>query len=119
MTFEEASNDENWIKDMVDDIHSIKKNDTWELTNLSIDKRSIGVRWVYKTKCIPNGEMDRCKARLVEKGYKQKPGIYYFEVFAPVGRLDKICKIIYLWAQNDWKIYQMDVKSTFFVNDIF
>jgi len=38
---------------------------------------------------------------LVAKGYKQKPGIGYFEVFAPVARLDTIRMLISLSAQNN------------------
>ncbi|GKV40705.1 hypothetical protein SLEP1_g48314 [Rubroshorea leprosula] len=53
------------------------------------------------------------KARLVAKGYKQQHGIDYEEVFAPVARLEMIRLIISLAAQNQWKIFQMDVKSAF------
>ena len=71
------------------------------------------MKWVYKTKYNPNQEIDCFKARLVAKGYKQKLGIDYFEVFSSVARLDIIHMIISLSAQNNWKIYQMDVKSAF------
>ena len=83
---------------MNEEIHAIEKNDTWELTDLLADKKPIGVKWVYKTKYKPNGEVDRFKARLVSKGYKQKSGIDYFEAFAPVARLDTIRMIISLSA---------------------
>uniref|UniRef100_A0A151UEN4 Retrovirus-related Pol polyprotein from transposon TNT 1-94 n=1 Tax=Cajanus cajan TaxID=3821 RepID=A0A151UEN4_CAJCA len=52
MTFEEASSDERWRKAMDNEIHVIKKNEMWELTNLLVDKRSNGVKWVYKTKYV-------------------------------------------------------------------
>lgn len=66
----------------------------------------------YTRQCTkPNGDVDRFKARLVAKGYKQKPGIYYFEVFAPVTRVDTVRMVISLAAHNAWKIFQMDVKS--------
>jgi len=47
----------------------------------------------------------------VGKGYKQREGIDYGEVFAPVARL-----MISLAAQHRWKIYQLDVKLAF-LND--
>ena len=47
------------------------------------------------------------------KGYKQRYGLDYDEVFAPVARVDSIRLLITIAAQNEWKIYQMDVKSAF------
>ena len=68
---------------------------------------------MYKTKFKPNWEVDKYKVKLVVKEYKQKPGIDYFEVFAPVARFDIARMIISLAAQNNWKNFQMDVKSAF------
>ncbi|GKV24533.1 hypothetical protein SLEP1_g34135 [Rubroshorea leprosula] len=47
------------------------------------------------------------------KGYKQQHGVDYEEVFAPVARLEMVRLILSLAAENKWKIFQMDVKSTF------
>ncbi|PRQ23286.1 putative RNA-directed DNA polymerase [Rosa chinensis] len=113
LTFDEACHQQHWVKAMDDEIHAIEKNDTWELTSLPEGKAAIGVKWVYKTKYKPNGDVDRFKARLVAKVYKQKPGIDYLEVFASVARLDTVRMVISLAAHNCWKIFQMDVKSAF------
>lgn len=50
-------------------------------------KRPIDVKWVYKTKVKPNGDVSKYKARLVARGFLQKHGLDYNEVFAPVVRL--------------------------------
>ncbi|GJT12880.1 retrovirus-related pol polyprotein from transposon TNT 1-94 [Tanacetum coccineum] len=92
---------------------SIEKNDTWELTTLSKGQKAIGVKWVYKAKKNAKGEVEKYKARLVVKGYKQKHGIDYKEVFSPIARLETIRMIIAIVAQHKWKIHQMDVKSAF------
>ncbi|KAG9450495.1 hypothetical protein H6P81_010460 [Aristolochia fimbriata] len=113
VTFEEAAQDKKWRKAMDEEIEAIKKNDTWELTTLPAGHKAIGVKWVYKTKTNQEGKVEKHKARLVAKGYKQKFGVDYEEVFAPVARIDTIRLLIALAAQNRWKIYQMDVKSAF------
>jgi hypothetical protein len=98
---------------MEEEIHAIQKNDTWDLTTLPSNQKAIGVKWVYKINCTAEGEVSRYKARLVAKGYKQKYGIDYEEVFAPVARLDIVRLLIALAAHHNRKIYQLDVKSAF------
>ncbi|KAL4284533.1 hypothetical protein GQ457_16G014010 [Hibiscus cannabinus] len=98
---------------MDEEIASIDRNDTWELTSLPEGHKSIGVKWVYKTKTNKEGQLEKYKARLVAKGYKQRQGIDYDKVFAPVARIETIRLLTAVAAQNKWKIYQMDVKSAF------
>ena len=48
--------------------------------------KTIGVKWVFKTKLNEKGNVDKYNARLVEKGYSQKQWIDYKEVFSLVDR---------------------------------
>ena len=91
----------------------MKQNDTWELKNLPKKSQNVGIKWVYKTNMKENGEVNKFKARLLAKGYKQEYGVDYVEVFAPIARLDTIRLMIALDAQNAWKIYNLDVKYAF------
>ena len=47
------------------------------------------------------------------KCYSQLQGIDYDEIFVPISCLETIRLIISLTAQNQWRIFQMDVKSAF------
>ncbi|CAL8089956.1 unnamed protein product [Prunus armeniaca] len=96
LSFKEACEHEHWIKAMDEEIHAIEKNDTWELSSLPEGKTPTKVKWVYKTKYKPNGDVDHFKARLVAKAYKQKLRVDYFEVFAHVARLDTVRMIMLL-----------------------
>ena len=49
------------------------------------------------------------------KGYKQKPGIDYFEVFAPISRMETIRMILFVAAQNKWNIHHLDAKLAFLI----
>lgn len=111
--FEEAVKSKKWKLAMDEEINSIEKNQTWELVELPIGAKKIGVKWVYKTKLNEHGEVDKYKARLVVKGYSQQYGIDYTEVYAPVTRMDTVRMIIASAAHRGWKIYQLDVKSAF------
>jgi len=99
--FEEVVLDERWKKAMDEEIGSIEKNETWELTDLPTGVRPIGVKWVYKKKTNANGEVERHKAQLMVKGYKQQKGIDYDEVFAPVTRMETIRLLFSLAAQHE------------------
>ncbi|KAL0395140.1 UNVERIFIED_CONTAM: Copia protein [Sesamum latifolium] len=85
---------------MEEEIHSIEKNDTWEIATLPSGHEVIGAKWVYKTKRNVKGEVKRYKAKLVAKGYKQKHDMDYEEVFAPVASFETIRLLISLVVQN-------------------
>eukprot|EP00253_Pinus_taeda_P028322 PITA_28322 len=98
---------------MDEEMNAIERNKTWDLVELPKGKEVIGVKWVYKTKSNAEGKIERHKARLVVKGYKQQYGRDYEETFAPVARMETVRALLSIAAQNKWKVYQMDVKSAF------
>src|ERR1044072_9843757 len=83
--FNEAMSNSNWCESMKEELRAIEKNKTWELVERS-NKKPIDVKWIYKVKRRPNGEIAKYKARLVARGFLQKPGIDFNEVYAPVAR---------------------------------
>ena len=73
----------------------------------------IGTKWVFRNKLDENGEITRNKARLVCKGYAQEEGLDYGETFALVARMEGVRTLLAYAAYKGFKVYQMDVKSTF------
>lgn len=116
--FEEAVKESKWRKAVDAEITAIERNETWELCDLPKGQKTIGVKWIYKTKLKENGEVDKHNARLVAKGYKQEFGVDYKEVFAPVAGDDTIRLVIAMAVQNSWPIFQLDVKSAFLHGDL-
>ena len=57
--------------------------------------------------------MTRNKARLFCKGYVQEEGIDYVETFSLVGRMEGVRILLAYATYKGFKVYQMDVKSTF------
>ncbi|KAL4354076.1 hypothetical protein GQ457_06G014380 [Hibiscus cannabinus] len=96
--FEEAFSSEGWKKAMQNEMSMIQKNQTWVLVDRPIEKRVIGVKWVFRMKLNVDGSVNRLKARLVVEGYAQQFGVDYSETFAPV--------------TSDWVGSIDDMKST-------
>jgi len=103
---------------MDEELEQIEKNNTWELVSRLKDKNVIGTKWILKNKLNENGEVIRNKARLVCKGYAQQEGIDFEEIFAPVARLEVIRMFLALSSFQKFKVFQMDVKSTFLNGDL-
>jgi hypothetical protein len=58
LTFQETVEEDCWRSAMEKEIHAIKKNDTWKLSALPPQKKTIGVKWVYKIKRTADGGVD-------------------------------------------------------------
>ena len=58
------------------------------------------------------------KAMLVAKGFRQKEGIYYFDIYAPMARITSIRIIFALASIFYLYVYQMDVKTIFINEDL-
>ena len=87
---------------------SLTKNQTWDLVELPAGKIPIGCKWVQKKKFKADGSIERLNARLVTKGFAQKEGVDYKEIFPSVAKYF----VLSLTAQFCWNVYPMDVKST-------
>lgn len=61
------------------------------------------MKWGYKVKRNPKGEVTRHNAKLVTNGFLQKEGIDYDEVFAPVTKIETI-KLVGISTMYNWYI---------------
>ena len=76
---------------------SLVNNKTWDLVQLLVGKRGLQNKWVYKLK-EEDGGKKWYKARLVVKGFAQKKGIYFDEIFSFIVKMTPIRTILSLVA---------------------
>ena len=98
---------------MMDEYHSIMKNDVWEIVPRPEGKSVVTSRWLYKLKHAADGSVEKYKARFVARGFSQVEGIDYDETFASVAQYTSIRSLISIAAEMGWKIHQIDVKTAF------
>nr|XP_016474991.1 PREDICTED: uncharacterized protein LOC107796709 [Nicotiana tabacum] len=72
-------------------------------------KKTLG----YRNKLNEDGKVVRNKAKLVAQGYSQQEGVDYDETFAPVTRLESIRILLAYASFKRFRLFHMDVKSTF------
>ena len=71
-SFEEAmrsAHSSKWLEAMEDEMRSMSSNKVWDLGEIPKRAKTVGCKWVYKTKCDSKGNVERYKARLVAKGF--------------------------------------------------
>ncbi|KAH9682249.1 hypothetical protein KPL71_027276 [Citrus sinensis] len=115
-TFHEALNSSDvalWMTAMQEEIEALHKNKTWELVPLPHGRKAIGNKWVYKIKRDGNDQVEWYRARLEVKGYAQKEGIDFNEIFSPVVRLTTVRIVLAMCATFDLHLEQLDVKTAF------
>ena len=98
---QEAVADSRWTKSMAEEMTTLDKNATWELMPLSKGKKTVGCRWVFIVKHKADETIERCKARLVSKGYIESYGVDYQETFALVAKLNTVRVLLSLVANQD------------------
>ena len=109
----EALKHPSWVQAMQEELQQFDKNKVMTLIKCPQDVIVIGMKWVFRNKTDENDTVIKNKARLVAKGYSQQEGIDYDETFAPVARMEAIRIFLSYATYMNFKVYQMDVKSTF------
>ena len=114
----EDENKMKWVDAMQDEMKSLHENHSFELVKLPKGKRALKNRWVCIVKQEEHTSQPRYKARLVVKGFSQKKGIDFDEIFSPVVKMSSIRVILGLAASLDLEVQQMDVKTAFLHGDL-
>lgn len=72
------------------------------------DVHIIDSMWVYANKYNADGDIIKCKACLVVKGYTQIPGLDYDQTYASVVHLESFHMVAAIAAALDLQIWQVD-----------
>jgi hypothetical protein len=105
-----------WHRAMDKEMQSCEDAETWKRVrraDLPPNANVIPCKWVFKLKNDETGAVTEYKARLTPKGFRQKHGVDYFEVFARTGMYKTMRVGLALAALWDYELGQLDVPSAF------
>ena len=98
-------------------MNSLWKNDTYELIELPKGRKALKNKWVFKLK-NDDEKLLKYKARLVVKGFGQKQGINFDEIFSPIVKMCSIRVILGLATSMNLELEKLDVKIAFLHGDL-
>ena len=81
------------------------KNHIWDLCTLPKGRNLVRCKWIYPTKYVVDGSIDKHKAHLVGKGFLQVEGIDYSEIFSPITKMNSIRLVLSLIASQGLPIF--------------
>lgn len=76
---------------------------------LTLNRKLIGCKWVFKIKYHPDGSIERYKARIVAQGFLQMHVINYTETFAPTIRRETLRIFLAIAIMLKMTLLQIDV----------
>jgi hypothetical protein len=100
----EAQANDNWKKAMDDEISALDKNKTWHLVPPQHERNVIDCKCDYKVKRKGHGSLDRYKARLDAKGFRQCYGADYEDTFSPIIMSSTIRIVLSVAVCRGWNL---------------
>jgi hypothetical protein len=104
-----------WREAMRAELASLMKTNTFQFVPVGerLKQRPVSSKWVYKIKRKSDGTVERYKARLVARGFTQRPGVDFRETFAPVARMTSIRTLLSVACKDDMNLTHLDVDTAF------
>jgi hypothetical protein len=110
---------EEWEKAIASETTSLFEKGTFSIVDTPRGVKPIATKWVFKTKYDAFGFLEKFKVRLVAKGFLQRLGIDYDEVFSPVSKLATLRVLLAHVAALDLELKQVDVSTAFLNGELY
>jgi hypothetical protein len=115
---EQSMTEQCWRQAMEAQMKAIEANQTWDVSELQLKQKAIGLKWGFMIKKDPYGKIVKYKAYLVAKGYAQHFSVDFEEVVAPIARYETVRVLLALAAQGGCEVHHMDIKLVFLNGDL-
>lgn len=107
------------MKAVNDEMKSLHDKNTWKLFENPEGVRFVNCKCIFKVKEGIKGVMPkRYKVRLVTRGFTQREGVEFNDVFSPVVKRKSIRNMVSMVENFNLELEQMDVKTSFLYGDL-
>ncbi len=114
-TYEEALTSkkaDHWKHAVAEELAQLQRMNTYKQAGPK-DKATMTSRFVFKSKKDATGRVVKYKARLVARGFSQREGEDYDQVFAPVLGMESFRLIVSIAVNKGWFLETMDVTGAY------
>jgi hypothetical protein len=98
---------------MQEELESFKRHGVYKIVAKPEGEKILSTRWVFTQKRDEEGEVKRWKARIVARGYRQREGIDYDELFVPIVRFETIRTLLATAVGKNEPLRQWDVVTAY------
>ena len=113
-----SPNRDDWVEATGAEMASLERKGVLAFGVLPTGQRALPTKFIFKTKLLPSGELDKHKVRLVAKGFLQQHGVDYEETFSPTFGLDSLRCVLALSLRLGMEVYHIDVKTAFLNSEL-
>ncbi|KAF1327473.1 Integrase catalytic core protein, partial [Globisporangium splendens] len=103
-----------WKRAMDEEMNALRAKQVLEpIDRIPEEKHAISSRWVLSVKTDNEGYIEKYKARLVARGFKQIMGVDFHETFSPVARISSFRLLLALATHLNLKLWQADINTAY------
>ena len=108
-----------WNEAVLRELKNLQDHDVWEWCELPEGRNhTIDATWAWRVKPTSQGFVDKLKARLCARGFREIYGMDYAETHAPVTTLTAWRACLAEAAKPPWKVHVWDVASAYLLSEI-
>ncbi|KPM06225.1 hypothetical protein QR98_0046980 [Sarcoptes scabiei] len=106
-----------WLDAMNDEFQALINHGVFEIVD-DQDKKPLTTRWVFSLKLTDDNAVKAFKARIVARGFRQKEGVDYDEIYSPVVDRSIIRLFLALASKKGWGVNHIDFGNAFLNGEI-
>jgi hypothetical protein len=109
----DSSHAQDWQQAIQEERQLPTANGTWKEVIISPSANLVSMKWVYTVKTMVDGSIERCKARLVARGFSQAYDLDYDKTFAPTIMMDILRLFLAIIAFKNLECWHFNIKDAF------